>query len=472
MKRIYLITVLMLVAFQAVAETPHHPDELVLSDLTFEMPIAEETFLSNGIRLLIFENHDLPLVHISAYLSTGSRYLTPDRYPVNRVLNRVWDEGGIGDLSADEVDVKKAALGITLNSGVSYAKAYVQTFMVREDLQDGVAMWGDLLLRPRFDQERIDRAKEQIIKDIEGANDNPDRLAELWFRRLLAGEGTPGWHNLTSEEIYAVTQEELQDLYEYHIRPERVVVGISGDITMDEAVDLLEPLVGNWKSETEAEDLEPFLWERKPKPGLYLLPGDFEQCHLRMGSDLPDLTDLSADFPEVKLLDFGVGYLRVYYRTRSEGLSYGTGTRFIAGMDRGKFYAMGSSKPEKIIQLISSVREEIDGLSTRPLDKDECETVRSFILGTKIQGMETARDIVSERLREIVLGQPDDYTASFIAGIQAASVESMARVANRYINFGPETVVLVVGNPEGGVEALEALGLGPVTVLESIKFGQ
>ena len=86
--------------------------------------------------------------------------------------------------------------------------------------------------------------------------------------------------------------------------------------------------------------------------------------------------------------------------------------------------------------------------------------------------METARDIVSLRLDEIVLGRPDGYTAGLVAGLQSATVESMTEVANRYMGFGDMPVVLVVGTPEGGVEALEALGLGPATVLEPVEFGR
>ncbi len=472
MNRILLITGLILLAVQAGAETLRHPDELVLPDLAFEMPVAAETRLANGIRVLVFENHDLPLVSLVAYLPMGTRYLSPDRHPACRAMDRVWDQGGIGDYTPAEVDAKVAALGMSLGAGIGLARAYVQASMVREDLLDGALMWSELLLRPQFSTERLDRAKARLIKDNEGINDDPNRLAEAWFMRLLSGENSPEGHVFTREEIDSVDQQDLQLIYEEFVRPDRVVIGISGDITMTESVALLEPLIGNWQREDDTSVLEPHAWHRTPRSGVFLLPGDFEQCHLRMGLGWPELTDLSVDYPEARLLDFGFGYLRVYYRARTDGLSYGTTTRLVADADRGKFWAFGSTRPEKIVDLITAVREEVMNLRAKPLDEEEIGTARTFILGTKIQSMETARDIVKMRLQEIVLGQPEGYTADLIAGLQAASVESVAAVASRYLDFGENPVVLVVGNPEGGAEALETLGLGPVTVLETVKFGE
>lgn len=472
MSRILVVTVLMFMFGPVRAETPRRPDELSLPNLVFTMPTPTETRLANGIRLLVFTNHDLPLVTISAYLPMGNRYLPVEQHAACTLLGRVWDEGGMGEFTAAEVDARVAALGLSLSAGVGPARAYVQASMVRTDLAEGAALWSDLLLRPRFAEDRLERAKAHRIKDIQGIDDDPQRLAETWFARLLAGQESPEGHVYTRAEIEAVTREDLQSIYESFVRPERVVIGVSGDIDLTEAVALLEPLLVDWQGQQRASSLVPYPWHREARPGVYLLPGDYKQCHVRMGVGWPNLTDLSPDYPEVRLLDFGFGYQRVYYRTRSEGLSYGTTTRLTATPDRGKFWAFGSTRPEKVSALIGAIREEVSGLAAKPLTDEEIETARTFIMGTLIQKMETARDIVGVRLQEIALDQPDGYTADQIAGLQAASVSSIAKVAERYLDFGPSPVVLIVGNPEGGADALADLGLGPVTVLTGEVFGR
>ena len=476
-----LIVLLLLVSRPAVTagagDRPRHPDELSLPALEFDMPEPVELRLGNGIRVLLFENHDLPLVNLSAYLPMGDRFLPPSRHTASRLLSRVWDEGGIGDLAPDQVDAAVAALGMSLSAGVGDARAYVQASMVRDDLDEGAALWRDLLRRPRFDDERLERAKDRLLKDVQGINDNPRRLADTWIMRLVAGPDSPEGRVHTRAGIEAVSREDIAALYRMFVQPERVVVGVSGDIVPAQALALLEPLLGDWRGAADVPALEPHVWTRDPRPGVYLLPGDHEQCHLRISRGVPGLTDLSAFYPETKLLDFGFGYLRVYYRARGEGLSYGTTTRLTADADRGLLWAFGSTSPGKIADLITVVREELAGLSERPMSEEEVGTARTFVLGTQVRSMETARRVVGVRLDEIVLDRPSGYTADLIAGLQAATPESVAETAARYMDLGDAPVVLVVGDPvvgdpDGGVEVLESLGLGPVTVLEPVVFGE
>jgi predicted Zn-dependent peptidase len=233
----------------------------------------------------------------------------------------------------------------------------------------------------------------------------------------------------------------------------------------------LEKLLGRWRGEGDVVPLEAHSWQRLPQPGVYVLPGEYEQCHLRMGRGLPELSDLSDDYPESLLLDFGIGYLRVFYRTRSEGLSYGTGTRLTADADRGEFYVQGSTRSERAVELVRAVREEVAAVSQNPLDEGELETVRTFIIGTKIRGMETARDVVRLRLEDIAKGRPEGYTERLVAALQAATVEDLARTAERYVGFGDDSVLLLIGEPAGGAAALEELGMGPVRILTPETFG-
>ncbi|MBC8426645.1 insulinase family protein [bacterium] len=249
-------------------------------------------------------------------------------------------------------------------------------------------------------------------------------------------------------------------------------MGVGGDVPRDGALPLPGGLRGEWRPEGDAPPLTPHAWERETRPGVYVLPGDFDQCHVRAGRTAAGLTELSDDYPEAQLLDFGLGYLRIFYRTRSEGLSYGTTTRLVANADRGEFYVMGSTRPDKLVDLLRAVREEVEAVAARPLDEGEATTARTFMLGTKVRGMETAGDIVRTRLAEVAKGFPDGYTERLVSGLQAATPASVAAAAERYVGIGEAPVVVVVGMPEGGVEALEALGWGPVTVLEPVAFGE
>ncbi len=69
------------------------------------------------------------------------------------------------------------------------------------------------------------------------------------------------------------------------------------------------------------------------------------------------------------------------------------------------------------------------------------------------------------------MGRPAGFNQTLMDRYQSATVADLDRVDDTWLDFGPAPVVVVVGTPAGGAKSLEALGLGPVTVLEPIDFG-
>ncbi len=366
--------------------TPRHPEELTLEPLELVVPTPVDTTLAGGIRLLLFEDHAVPVVTVTAHVSMGARYLPPADRPAYRMLSRLWDDGGAGPYAPEEFDGQVAALGMTLGASARAREASVTAHMARDDLDVGVALWRDLLLEPRWDADRLARAQAQQIKDIQGINDNPNRLANTWFQRLLAGPDTPGGHVFTRAEIESVTRDD--------VRPDRTVIGVAGDMDLEEALARLEPLLAAWTTSGEAPPLTVWSWEPHPRPGVYLLPGDHNQCHIRMGRPVPDLTESSPDGALAKLVSFGVGYLRVYYEIRRAGLSYGTATILDVDADRATFRLSGSTQPDRVLDLFGSARGQIDRLTDTPLDESALATSRTFLLSRCSPISRTSRWVV------------------------------------------------------------------------------
>lgn len=452
-------------------QTPRHPDELTLPPLEFRLPEAEKRSLSNGIPVFLFENHDLPLVSISIRFPMGERYISPGRYAVNSLLDQMWDEGGAGGRTPDEIDSLQAALGMTVAAGSGEEIGHVSVYIVRGDLREGLAVWRDVLLEPAFDADRLDRAKKRMVKELQEINNRPRRLASTWFRRLIYGENSPGGYVPMRADIEGVTAAEMRAIRDEFARPERAVIGVGGDIDPDEVTALLEEALGSWRKDGDAPPLEPWQWTPVARSGVYLLPGDFDQCNVRMGRIVPGLTRLSPDYPVARIFEYAFGFLRVFYRTRGDGLSYGTATRLAVGEDRALFWLFGSTGREKVVDLIEAAREELAELPERPLDESELEAARTFVLGSEIQRREKPRDVVLQCMNDIVLGRPEGYAANQIARLQSATTGDLAGAADKYASLDDRSLLLVVGSPPGGPEELEKLGLGPVTVLEPIDFG-
>ncbi len=472
-RRLLVLTVLVAASpLLAASDTPRDPRELALPPLTLHAPTPVDTTLSNGIRVLVFENHDVPIVTLSAHVSMGSRYLAPADRAAYRLLSRVWDEGGAGALSPAAVDSATAANGVTLSAYAGESVGAVTAYLTSADLDAGLALWYDLLRAPRWDAERLERAKAQLIKDYRAINDDPDRLATTWFARLLYGPDTPGGHTPGRSEIDAVTRDDLVALHARFVVPVHTVIGIAGDVTLADALARLEQLCGDWHGDRAPAPLTLWPWQPVTAPGVYWLPGDFEQCHVRMGRLLDDLKRTSPEFPIAQVHSYGVGFLRVYFATRQAGLSYGTAVRLDIGRERTELVMFGSTAAENVPALFRTVEDALASVRVRPLGVDEVSGCRTFFAGGLINHMETAGAVVEMILRDIASGLPPHYSQDLVERYLAVDAADVAAHVREWTDFGPAPVVLVVGRPAGGMADLEALGRGPVTVLTPITFGE
>ena len=80
MKMLCRVAKLCLIAFFAfhavghAADTLISPDQINFPPLQFNPPAAKRVVLENGIVLFVIEDHEIPLVRLSAVLRAGSNY--------------------------------------------------------------------------------------------------------------------------------------------------------------------------------------------------------------------------------------------------------------------------------------------------------------------------------------------------------------------------------------------------------------
>ncbi|MCY3018123.1 MAG: hypothetical protein NTW87_03705, partial [Planctomycetota bacterium] len=88
---------------------------------------------------------------------------------------------------------------------------------------------------------------------------------------------------------------------------------------------------------------------------LYLLRGNYEQSQVRVGRLIPDLTDQSPDYAAATILSFGLGYERVFYRVREEGLTYGATMMLNVGEERSGLRGFGSCRGDATVPLLRAI---------------------------------------------------------------------------------------------------------------------
>jgi predicted Zn-dependent peptidase len=277
----------------------------------------------------------------------------------------------------------------------------------------------------------------------------------------------------TRAEVEAVTRLDLVDLHRLFVHPSRAIIGASGDFDRDELIAMLDGALRGWVDSAGAPlPLSRAEWRPAPSPGVYLLPGDYEQSQIQVGRIDRRLTLASPDYPASRVTDFAFGWGRVFYETRERGLSYGTGVFLKTDDEKSLVWGMGSGRAEVTAELLGVILDEMRDLEKEPITKEEVESARMFRIGSEVGEDERPRDVVYGQVTDVVEGRPATFREDYIKGLKEAGVEDVNRAARKYLASLDSLVVLVVGDPSRFDEPLDSLGLGEPTILEPYLFGE
>ncbi len=452
------------------AQTPRHPDDLTLRPLTPQPIGAEQTRLPCGIPVVLQESHDLPILDLTIQFKMGTRYLPAEKHTACGLLGSLWRDGGTTAIPPDSLDAVLTALDASVNANVWARTGGVSVSLSREDVEKALPLWRNVVTHPGFDAGRLARAKANRLQDLQAINNDPKAIADTRVGWLIYGREFPTSRLETRADIEEVTVADLQGLHQRFVRPENALIGVSGDFERGPMLALLDRLFRDWTvaGPFEAPVMEP--WVAKPEPGVYLLRGDYEQSQIR-AARIVDLTDASPDLAAANLLSSVLGYQRIFYRTREEGLSYGTFLSLNVGLERTLIRAAGSGRGEATLPLLRAILEETKRMGADPASGPELESAKVPVIGAEVRTGETPAALVQRTVGDILLGRPADYRPQYLKRLQAATAEDLTRLAHQHL-AADDWVILVLGNPEQFGESLESLGRGPARELEPVKFGE
>ena len=205
------------------------PDQLTFSPLKFTFPKVAEQQLSNGARVYMKEDHELPLVDLTLMVEGGSIYDPLDKTGLSQLFANTLATGGAGDMSPQQLESELEAMAASFNVSSSDYCYQIDLSLHRSDLQRGLQILAMVLRSPRFDQSRFTLAQERLLESIHRKNDEPSAIAH----RLLNATEAPG-HPFgafpSDASVMAVTREDLLKLHERYFHPANFWFGVSGEI--------------------------------------------------------------------------------------------------------------------------------------------------------------------------------------------------------------------------------------------------
>ncbi len=471
-RRGFVTLALLVAAAPVAAQVPNGReavDALRFPPLEFEPPTPERHEVS-GVRVLLLEDHDLPLVNVFARFRGGYGFFAREWYAPAMGLPALLRTGGTMELAPDSVDQLMEFYSMQASFGTGGGSVSISLNTLTEHLDVAFDLWSDLIARPRFDAESIAQWRGREIESARRLADDPGSLAYSQFNLLLYGDHPVGWETSPQDlEPELVAPERFREMHRRIVCRENLILGVTGDVSWGDVRPRIEALVDALAPCPEALPTPPAPNIRRGG-GVFLIERDLEQAFIVMAHPA---TVRLADEPEYFAATVGNSILggggfssRLLARLRTEqGSTYGASS--IWTMPRryeGVVGATTSTRPESAVAATRTILEVMEEMRSAPPTEAELRTAVDGVVNGFAFNFETPAQIVSRVMFYVAEEWPEDWLERYARGIQAVTPAQVREVFAAQVRPDDMTI-LFVGDPDRiGRDGLASLGV--VTVLQ------
>ena len=436
------------------------PDQLTFPPLKFTFPKVAEQQLSNGARVYMKEDHELPLVDLTLMVEGGSIYDPLDKTGLSQLFANTLATGGAGDMSPQQLESELEAMAASFNVSSSDYCYQIDLSLHRSDLQRGLQILAMVLRSPRFDQSRFTLAQERLLESIHRKNDEPSAIAH----RLLNATEAPG-HPFgafpSDASVMAVTREDLLKLHERYFHPANFWFGVSGDFKQADLLADFEQLLGDWPAGDSLVRDFPSL-PQPPKGEILLADKDVPQTTILMGET--GISKDNSDQYALRVANFilgGGGFnSRMMREVRSNrGLAYSVYSYFQIGRHLpGMFLAGSETKSSSTAEVVKLMRQLMQGMIDKPVSEAELKLAKESLVNSFVFAFDDTHSVVTQKVRLDYYGYPQDYLENFRQNIEQVTVADVQRVSKEYLH-PDQLLIVLVGDTEVFANQVKDLGL-------------
>ena len=431
------------------------------------LPAITRTGLENGLRIVVVEYHELPLVELYMMLPAGAAQDPPGKEGLATLTADVALRGA-GNRSAEELARAIESLGGSIDTQAGTDATIVNGEFLASDFAAGLDLFKAVVRDPEMERDEVRRAREEQLAGIVAQLEQPSAIAEKCFGAFLYGSHPYGRPVEGRKATVAdLGRGDVRDFYDRWYRPNGAILVVVGDLQADDAVAHLREAFGSWKAHPDAVP------DRVAPPAalatrkiLLVDEPDATQTQIRIGNISIRRADPDYIPSQVANTILGGGFtsklieeLRV-----KRSLTYSAWSMFAARLTGGDFRLGTFTKTPTTVETLALALEVEGQFRSQPPDPKMLDKAKKFLRGQfplKIEPPEA----MAQRLAEIeFFGLPVDDLETYRARVAAVGRDEAARAAAAHMPAPDATAIVVVGKAAEIRAPLEAK-FGPVQVV-------
>jgi zinc protease len=445
-----LLIVLLVVPFVVKAQTPQATPPPPAQPRSGAFPKPVEQTLPNGLRVIVIERTESPLVSAQLLIKNGGEVDPPELAGLADMTANLLTKG-TQTRDATKIAEQIESLGGSLESGARWDSSYATVGVMSSKIAPAMEILADVVRHPTFKSEEVERLRQQYLDNVTLALGEPGQIARFVSARVVFGD-TPYGHPLsgTTESLTRITAADIAKMHSRYYRPDNAILVIGGDITAKDGLALATRYFGDWQKPSVPMPTVSAAMDAAaaPKAGRVIVidkpdAGQAAVYLARTGINRKD-PDFFRGIVSNSVLSGYSGRLNQEIRIK-RGLSYGAASQLDTRRDVGPFVALAQTKNESGAQVAELLLGEISRLSSAPPADAELTPRKAVLIGNFSRNLETANGLVGQVASLALFGLSLDEINRYINNVQAVTTADVQKFAGARLDAKTSNII-VVGN--------------------------
>jgi zinc protease len=416
-----------------------------------EMGKYESFTLENGLKVFVVTNHKLP--RVSWQLSFDLPPIKEgDKSGTSDLVGEMM-EAGTTNRSKIQLNEELDFLGASLNVSASgiYASSLTKHAPKLLDLMS------DVLFNPAFPEEEFKKLKVKKNSELLAAKNSPSEISQRAGNVIRNGDHPYG-EIMTEASLESIELADVSNFYKTWFKPNVAYLAIVGDITVDQAKELVNKHFADWKKGrlpvatypapvAPAETMVAFV----DRPGAVQ-----SVINIHFPIDLkPGTPDaLAASVMNTMLGGSGFSGRLMKNIREDKAYAYGSYSRTVSDRHAGYFVAFAEVRNEVTDSAIVQMLYEIERIAKTKPDADELQIILNEMSGGFGRSLESPQTLARFALDVARYNLPADYYDTYLERLNAITPEDVQQIAQQLLNTN-RAIVQVVGNHDAVSEKLK-----------------
>ena len=435
----------------------------------FHFPDVHRVRLANGLGIMVAEKHAFPIATLDVMMPAGGLADPPARAGTASLAAGLL-ESGAGNRDATGIAEAVDALGLALETGVSWDTTLVGFTALTSRLEAGMEILSDLVRRPTFPEGEVERIRDERLAALAQRRADPSSVADELVTHYTFRSGHPFTRRLAgpASTLRELAQGGVRAFHDAYYVPDGAWICAAGDVTVDQVAALAERWFGDWMGARPTVPA-PATENRFQRTTIILAdrPGSV-QSEVRVGH--VGLERTAEDFFAATVMNSvlgGVFSSRLNMNLRERlGYTYGASSSFGVRRLPGTFSISSAIQSEHTAHAVSEMLRDMREMQETLAPAAEVADAAGYLAGIFPLQLQSTDGLSGKLSTLAVYGFPDDYYDHYRDALLAVTPEEVREVARRRL-MPDRAAVVVVGDAAELRGPLEALDIGPVEVVDA-----